>query len=415
MPSSTTWGLLLLAGLSCLAPSLWAEDLQGAAVQDTEPPEELSASQKITPSMADFTLGLYRQLARESNSSNIFFSPVSIASAFALLALGARGTTHTEILEGLHFNLTERAEADIHRGFQHLLRSLNQPDGQLQLSTGSGLFIQQGLKLAEKFLEDAKTLYHAEAFSTDFKNLTEAKKQINDYVEKGTQGKIVDLVKELSADSVLALVNYIFFRGKWEKPFRAELTTEQDFHVDEQTTVKVPMMNRLGMFQIHRCDTLSGWVLQMPYLGNATAMFLLPDQGKMRHLEDTLSPELLAKFLDKRGASSANVYLPKTSISGTYNLKVTLGKLGITRVFSNGAELSGITEDAPLKVSQAVHKAVLTMDETGTEAAGAMFLEIMPMSLPPDVFFNRPFLIAIFDNQTKIILFLGKVVNPTQA
>lgn len=83
----------------------------------------------------------------------------------------------------------------------------------------------------------------------------------------------------------------------------------------------------------------------------------------------------------------------------------------------SGAQQPPCSPQAPLCAlsPQAVHKAVLTMDETGTEAAGAMFLEIMPMSLPPDVFFNRPFLIAIFDNQTKTILFLGKVVNPTQA
>lgn len=88
--------------------------------------------------------------------------------------------------------------------------------------------------------------------------------------------------------------------GKWEKPFEEEHTTVEDFHVDEHTTVKVPMMSRLGMFDVHHCNKLSSWVLLMDYVGNATAIFILPDQGKMHHLEDTLTKEVLAKFLENR-------------------------------------------------------------------------------------------------------------------
>ncbi|XP_055989105.1 alpha-1-antitrypsin [Sorex fumeus] len=407
MPSSTMWGLLLWAALSSLA-----QGLQGEAVQETD--HDQLACHKISSSLADFSFSLYRHLAHESNTSNIFFSPVSIASAFALLSLGAKGETHTQILRGLDFNLTERTEEDIHHGFQHLLHSLNQPDSQLQLTTGNGLFIQQGLKLAEKFLEDAKKMYHSEAFSINFENSEEAKKQINDYVEKNTEGKIVDLVKHLDKSAVFALINFIFFKGKWEKPFETEMTKEEDFHVDAQTTVKVHMMNRLGMFHIQRCQELSSWVLLMDYQGNATAIFLMPDQGELQNVQDKLSVQKLAKFLQRTHASSVNLKLPKLSISGTYDLKTTLSKMGITKVFDNDADLSGITTDKPLKVSQAVHKAVLTVDEKGTEATGATFMEAIPMSLPPDVSFNHPFILVIYDNITKAPLFVGRVVDPTQ-
>ncbi|EPQ01461.1 Alpha-1-antitrypsin [Myotis brandtii] len=385
MPSSVTWGLLLLAGLCCLAPASLAEDRQGVAVQDTNAAEHdhESASHKIAPNLADFAFSLYRQVAHQSNTTNIFFSPVSIATAFAMLSLGAKGDTHTQILEGLDFNLTERAEADIHRGFENLLHTLNQPDNQLQLNTGNGLFIDDSVKLVDKFLEDVKKMYHSKAFSVNFKHSEEAKKQINDFVEKGTQGKIVDLVQELDKDTVLALVNYIFFKGKWVEPFNANDTTEEDFHVDEATTVKVPMMKRLGRYNLHHCDKLSSWVLLMDYVGNATAFFILPDEGKLRHMENLLTKEDLSKALKEKH-------------------------------YSNGAELSGISEGVPLKLSKAVHKAVLTLDEKGTEAAGATLLGIIPMSLPQTIEFNRPFVVVIYDTVTKAPLFVGKVVNPTQ-
>ncbi|MBZ3880154.1 Alpha-1-antiproteinase [Sciurus carolinensis] len=412
MPPSISWGLLLLAGLCCLAPGSLAEDAQETDAHKQD--QEHAACHKIAPNLAEFAFSLYRVLAHQSNTTNIFFSPVSIATAMATLSLGAKADTHTQILEGLDFNLTEVAEADIHTGFQHLLQTLNRPNNQLQLTTGNALFIHQNLKLVDSFLENVKNLYHSEAFSTNFTDSEAARKQINSYVEKGTHGKIVDLVKELNKDAVFALVNYIFFKGKWEKPFEAEHTTEEDFHVDQATTVKVPMMKRLGMFNLHYCSTLASWVLQMDYLGNATAIFLLPDEGKLQHLEDTVTTELLSKFLKNRHIRSANLHLPKLSISGTYDLKSVLSRLGITKVFSNGADLSGITEDAPLSLSQALHKAVLTIDEKGTEASGATFLEAIPMSLPPEVKFDRPFFFVIYEHYTKSPLFVGKVVDPTK-
>ncbi|XP_076777415.1 alpha-1-antiproteinase-like [Arvicanthis niloticus] len=410
MTPSISWGLLLLAGLCCLVPSFLAED---APETDTSQPEENPASHMIAPNLADFAFSLYRELVHQSNTSNIFFSPVGIATAFAMLSLGSKGDTHSQILEGLEFNLTQISEAAIHKAFHHLLQTLNRPDNELQLNTGNGLFVDSNLKLVEKFLEEVKNHYHSEAFSVNFADSEEAKKVINDFVEKGTQGKIADLVKDLDKDTVFALVNYIFFRGKWEKPFDPKHTTEADFHVDESTTVKVPMMNRLGMFDVHHCSTLSSWVLLMDYLGNATAIFLLPDEGKMQHLEQTLTLEHICQILLNRHTRSASLHFPKLSISGTYNLKTLLGPLGITQVFNNGADLSGITEDAPLKLGKAVHKAVLTIDERGTEAAGATVLEAIPMSVPPDVNFNKPFVIIIFDTITQSPLFVGKVMNPT--
>lgn len=212
MPSSITWSLLLLAGCLVLGPL--AEGLEGDAVQETHEDDQKEAIHKIAPSLVDFAFGLYHEVARQSNTSNIFFSPVSVAAAFAILSLGAKGDTHTQILEGLDFNLTERTEADIHRGFHHLLLALNRPDNELQLTTGNGLFVDESVKLVNTFLEDIKKLYHSEAFTVNFKDPEAAKKQINDFVEKGTQGKIVDLVKDLNGDTVLALVNFIFFKGK---------------------------------------------------------------------------------------------------------------------------------------------------------------------------------------------------------
>ncbi|MCP6508265.1 hypothetical protein NL478_26220, partial [Klebsiella pneumoniae] len=125
MPSSISQGLLLLAGVCCLLPSFLAEDAQETDIAKHD--QEHPPCHKIAPNLADFAFSLFREVAHQSNTTNIFFSPMSIAISFAMLSLGAKGNTHTQILEGLGFNITQITEAEIHKGFQHLLQTLNRP------------------------------------------------------------------------------------------------------------------------------------------------------------------------------------------------------------------------------------------------------------------------------------------------
>ncbi|XP_038605855.1 alpha-1-antitrypsin-like [Tachyglossus aculeatus] len=408
--SPSVFLLLLVAGL---LPAARCDEVITTPAAPQDPAESLTPSYQFSVNMFDFALNLYRQLASDSNSTNIFFSPLSISSAFALLSLGARSATQTQILEGLGFNLTRISEAEIHKSFQDKVRSLTRADREFQLDMGSALFVDNKLKLLERFLEDAKNLYSSEAFSTDFNDPVAAEKQINDYVEKATHGKIMELVKDLDLQTLLVVVNFISLKVKWEKPFDEENTKEGDFFVDEKTTVRVPMMQRLGMYNFMYDRELSCHVVLMQYVGNASAYFVLPQQGKTKQVEDKLSKDRILNWLESLQRRSLNLVLPKFSISSTYQLEKILGKLGMTDVFSNKADLSGLTDQVHLKVSKAVHKAMLNVDEKGTEAAAATAVEVMPLSLPPTVVYNHPFLVIIFDKNTQTTLFMGKIVNPT--
>ena len=168
----------------------------------------------LASSNTDFAFSLYKQLALKNPNKNVIFSPLSISIALAFLSLGARGPTLTEILEGLKFNLTETPEREIHQGFQHLLQTLSRPSNELQLSVGNTMFVQEQLKLLDKFREDALALYASETFSTNFKDPETAKSLINDYVKNKTRGKIVDLFKDLDPLTKVILVNYIYFKGR---------------------------------------------------------------------------------------------------------------------------------------------------------------------------------------------------------
>lgn len=179
--------------------------------------ETLPAYQKITPTLTSFALRLYKQLAAET-PGNIFFSPVSLSSTLALLSLGAQADTRTQILEGLGFNLTETPEADIHRGFQSLIHTLDLPSPKLELKLGNSLFLDMQLKPQQHTLDNIRELYGVFAFSANFTNSDATRKQINDYVRRQTYGQVVDCLEEFTQDTLMVLLNYMFFKGEgWLK------------------------------------------------------------------------------------------------------------------------------------------------------------------------------------------------------
>ncbi|XP_066408479.1 alpha-1-antitrypsin-like [Molothrus aeneus] len=372
---------------------------------------------KLAPSNADFAFKLYKQIRDELGDGNIFFSPLSISTAFAMLTLGARSNTLRELQKGLSFNLTQMEEQEIHEAFQGILQLLNDPHREDQLNMGNALFIDKQVELLQNFFDHVRNFYYVEPVYSNFQNLPRAIKEINMYVETKTHGKIVDLVKSLDSETVMVLINYVFFRGSWERPFNSLNTRDDDFFLDAKNSVKVKMMHQNKVFNVHRDEKLSCWVVEIPYKGNVTALFVLPDKETMKQVEDALLKETVSNWL--RALEKRKIYLdlPKFSISGSYDVKSLFKKMGVTEVFSDQADLSGMAKDRLLKVSKAIHKATVDVRENGTEAAAVTMMEIVPLSLPfpppPHITFNRPFLMMIIDKTTDGLLFLGKIVNPT--
>lgn len=166
-------------------------------------------------SYADFVFKFYKQAITKEVDKNIFFSPISISTAFAMLALGAKSSTLTQIFEGLGFDSpTETHVNDIHESFHKVLAVLNCTDVNITLNIGNGLFTAIGYEPQETFLQNTKQFYDAELFTSNFHEPTEAKTQINNYVKEKTQGKIPELIGHLDPNTILVLVNYIYFKGK---------------------------------------------------------------------------------------------------------------------------------------------------------------------------------------------------------
>ncbi|NWU50267.1 A1AT antiproteinase, partial [Dromas ardeola] len=364
---------------------------------------------------ADFVFRFYKQAISEEADKNVFFSPMSISTAFAMLAVGAKSTTLSQIFEGLGFDcLTETHIHDIHESFHKVLAVLNCADVNITLNIGNALFAAIGYEPQETFLQNTKQFYDAEFFSSNFHKPEEATKHINKYVEEKTKGKIPELIGHLDPSTVLVLVNYIYFKAAWENSFDPLDTYEDDFFVNTNASVRVNMMQRDGNYDSYYDQDLSCEVVELPYKGTARALLILPDDGKMKQVEDALSKETVCKWDNELETRRLDLQLPKISISGSYDVKSLFKEMGITEVFSSNADLSGISGSHNLQVSQAVHKALLEVDEAGMEAAGATAI-ILTRVLRPSVTikFNRPFIILISDKATSTTLFMGKIVDPT--
>uniref|UniRef100_A0A8C9BGW2 Serpin domain-containing protein n=1 Tax=Phocoena sinus TaxID=42100 RepID=A0A8C9BGW2_PHOSS len=345
-------------------------------------------------SNTDFAFSLYKQLALKTSNENVIFSPLSVSMALAFLSLGARAPTLTETLEGLKFNLTETPETEVHQGFQHLVQTLGRPSDQLQLSLGNAVFVQEQLKLLDKFREDARALCASEAFSTDFWDSDTAKKLINGYVRNKTQGKIVELFKDLDKLTEMMLVKYIFSKCGW-KPFDPSHTYKSEFHVNGNRTVEVPMMTTGG--------------LETPYFRDEDAPFILPDEGKTHDLEAKLLPETLRRWRDSlQPRTRVHPLLPKFSISSDYDLQYFLHQMGMGKVFPPPAAGQSGIKDA--------EAAVLDVGKEGMEGAAAMGSNLIYKTGEViTMHFNRPFMLPTLSKDTQSIIFLGKVTNPSQA
>ncbi|XP_028677160.1 alpha-1-antitrypsin homolog [Erpetoichthys calabaricus] len=391
----------------------------GIRTDDSLPHEDRDTPQNchiysLAIANADFGLGLYHALSslEDMNGKNIFFSPLSVSRALSMVALGAAAETHDQLFKALGFNKTVVNETVVNSAFMKLFDKFQRDEKELQLDTGSAIFLKEGFKPNDQFLEDIKHYFESEGFLIDFSETEKAKNVINDYISQKTHGNIENLVNKLDPSSLMILVNYIYFKGKWEKPFNPKLTHKESFNVDNNTVIQVKMMTRNGKYDVYEDENLTAVLL--PYKGNSTMMLVLPKPEKFKQVEQLLNRDEIGKWIQTMERTNIHLHVPKFSVSTSYSLKDSLKNMGVTDLFEGDANLSRITDKIKLKVSQFSHKAVLTVDEVGTEASAGSFSEIMPLRKPPVIKLNRPFILMIIQKTTDQLLFMGKIANPKE-
>merc|ERR1712136_276858 len=245
-------------------------------------------------------------------------------------------------------------------------------------------------------------------------NAENSRVHINKWVEDQTKEKIKDLLQEgtLTADTRMVIVNAVYFKADWKQKFDVKQTCDGEFHLNENETSKVKMMQRKAKFPFYMDQDMK--VVELPYSGDDVSMLIiLPNEhlGLGKILSKLTAEKLEQICKESTSDEDIMVKLPRMKIEYGADLVEPLKALGISDIFSNKADLSGISGRADLYVSTVAHKAFIGVNEEGSEAAAATAVAMMRMAFLPPMEFtvNQPFLFCIRHKVTGCVLFLGKI------
>ncbi|XP_040611718.1 serpin B6-like [Mesocricetus auratus] len=368
-----------------------------------------------------FALNLLKILGEDS-SKNVFFSPMSISSVLAMVFMGAKGNTASQMIQALSLDkCSGNGGGDVHQGFQSLLSEVNKTGTQYLLRTANKLFGEKTFDILASFKDSCRKFYEAELEELDFKGETEQSRQhINTWVAKKTEDKIQELLSVgiVNSDTLLVLVNAVYFKGNWEKQFDKEDTREMPFKVTKNEEKPVQMMFRKSTFKMTYIGEIFTKILLLPYVGNELNMIImLPDEHiDLQTVEKEITYEKFTEWTrpDMMDEQVLEVFLPRFKLEENYDMNNVLSKLGMTDAFDHRADFSGMSSKQGLFLSKVVHKSFVEVNEEGTEAAAAtaaIFMRRCTLYVPRFCA-DHPFLFFIQHVKTNGILFSGRFSSP---
>ena len=389
-------------------PAIAQDPATGASAQDP-PTYGYSANA--------FAFDLYRAISADEKEAgkNLFFSPISIHTAFSVLYEGARGNTAQQLLEAFRFEPDRGAR---HEAVSSAAASLGRGDGSSELSLANALWVAKWFAPYDSYLEAARGAYGATVDAVDFTDESDAVPRINAWASDNTNGLIDNVIDPNDVDSSTAMVitNAIYFKGTWITQFDEGYTREDAFTRADGSTALADFMEVTAEFDYAAYDGYQ--VLRMPYKGDRLSMLVvLPGEPDgLGRLADGLSAATLDGWISGMEHREVRVVVPKFEARTSYDLKSTLKSMGVTDVFGGLADLTGIAEGekGSLYVDKALHKAYVAVDEKGTEAAAVttVIVVVTEQPRPPAFVADRPFLFIIHDNETGTILFMGRLADP---
>ena len=406
-----------LIAAAVAAASVIAFSLAGSAVPAETASSPTTDSLGVPPQMAEsvneFAFDFYRKLS-ETDENNVFFSPVSIYTAFSVLYEGARGDTAGQMLDVFGFEPDDEAR---HAASADMMAALNAEDPHAILEMANALWLADWFQPYEKYLDIARNTYLATVETVDFAG--EGKpgvKKVNDWAAEKTRDKITGVLPGSSVDDSTAAVitNAVYFKGTWLVQFPKEDTREGKFWRGEDG-IDAEFMHVKDNFGY--ADTGGTQVLRLPYEGDRLSMLaVLPGgTGGLERLEAEMSAKQMSEYIEMLEPQDVVVSLPKFETKTKYDLQKSLVDLGMPDVFTAIADLSGLSDNDNLYVDRATHDAYVKVNEEGTEAAAVTVISMSESQPPPLPHFNadHPFLFIIYDEQSGLILFMGRISDPT--
>lgn len=385
---------------------------------NAEPKEiRLSQDQQILLAESNgFAFELFRNVsAKAGDNENVFVSPLSVSLALAMAYNGAGGTT----LEAMHqaMQLPDLPVEKINEAYHQLIEDLASVDPQVVMNIANSIWYREGFSVVPAFIQTNQTYYDAEIRELDFAD-PKASDIINNWVAIKTKQLIKKIIDSISDETVMYVINAIYFKGEWKYSFDLKESGPGQFNLAGGGTKSVRMMRQNARLNHYSNESFS--VVELPYgRGNYSMLVVLPAQGKdigqvMQNFNNDTwqlitSDQMMPRMVDLK--------LPALKFAFEQKLKDALTVMGMELAFTPGqADFSGINPAADLFINEVIHKAFVEVNEEGTEAAAVTAVEFAVTSVGPDTpvafYADRPFLFFIKEKYTNTVIFAGKIMEP---
>lgn len=358
------------------------------------------------------------KLAAKKPDSNIVVSPYSVSTALSMAYNGAGSKTKSEMQNVLDY--TGLSDEAVNQQNSSLYKSLMHVNPSSELTVANAMFANKNFEFVKAFMDSNQKYYGAKLETLDFADLSTVNK-INNWVKDNTKNKIPSILDKVAPDAILYLVNAVYFKGVWLDEFKKDETQPVDFKLSNGNKKTVEMMNRSAKMSYFAGNNFQA--VMLPYKDKRLQMCIfLPDKkSNITTFINSLTPESWSEWREQFRKEEGHLGLPRFKVEYKTELSDVLKAAGMPCAFEdNCADFKKMIEQNAM-ISRVLHKTYLEVNEKGTEAAAATAVEMSVTSAamnpkPPfDMICDRPFVVAIRDEKTNAILFVGAIVDPPAA
>ena len=358
-----------------------------------------------------FAWDILRELNHEDEGENVFISPISISTALSMTYQGAQGNTKDEMGKVLGYG--DMDDETLRESYREFLKYLVAMDPEIDLNIANSIWYREGEAIEEEFLEVNREVFDALVEELDFSD-EEAADIINAWIEDATEGKIEEMLDgPIPGNVIMYLINAIYFKGDWTVPFEEEQSFDAIFNASSGEQQEITMMRRNGSVEYGEGEDYQ--TVRLPYGEKEnTAMYVILPKDEGQDINEFLGTMDEEKWQDIRGSVSSSddveLQIPRFEMEyGIKSLKNALIRLGMEEAFDMYANFDGIRPG--IFIEDVLHKAVIEVNEQGSEAAAATVVIVAESAVmdPPSFIADRPFLFVIANEEADSILFMGKV------
>lgn len=358
-----------------------------------------------------------------SDPSNMILSPFSVKLLLSLLseAAGPDTSTHKELAAVLPSIQTIIQAREL---YGKIFGSLLEKSPNYELQIGTKIYVDKSINPRQRYAAIMESYYFTKVEKIEFSKADEAAKTINDWCANITQNHIKELVKKDDVEeSVIIMLNALYFNGYWRRPFPVNETVQQPFYVTPTQQVKTWFMGVTDTFYYMESQPLNAKILRLPYKGRKFSMtIILPNaKGGLDEMIRQLESSSLHRAQWLMSEVEVRVEIPKFKFDFTSKLNDILQDIGIKSIFTNEASLPALARGADvagrLQVSKILQKAGIYANEQGSTVYVATEVSIVNRfggETTREFIANRPFIFIIEDETTGTLLFAGKVTDPTK-